>query len=302
MNTLLAQCWSVKRGFLLALLLASVCLNTAMAAPAGRIVQLSTQATLSPGELVQALSQAERLIVGEKHDNPQHHAVEQWLAEALNAQRLSGAHLLEMLTPSQEPFVQAIRQTPPRLLLPEDLHWSQGWEWAQYGPLLRSLLNMQAALWAANLDRREIQQIYRAPPVLSGVHSTQAVVQQALRQEIADSHCGLLPASQVPAMLAVQQQRDRRMAERLLAAPAPALLIAGAFHARADRGVPLHVQDLAPKAAVKVLLLLEEGASASAAQADYAWFTQATPSQDYCAQLRDSLRTQSSPTQPANDQ
>ncbi len=41
-------------------------------------------------------------------------------------------------------------------------------------------------------------------------------------------------------MLAIQQQRDRRMAERLLAAPTPALLIAGGYHA-AKSVVPLHV-------------------------------------------------------------
>lgn len=87
-------------------------------------------------------------------------------------------------------------------------------------------------------------------------------------------------------MLAVQQQRDRQMAEQLLAAPAPALLFAGAYHARLDIGVPLHVQDLGEHSAPVVVMLAEKGAVVSSASADYVWYTAARPVQDYCAQMR----------------
>ena len=84
-------------------------------------------------------------------------------------------------------------------------------------------------------------------------------------------------------MLAVQQQRDRRMAEALLAAPQPSLLLAGAFHVRRDLGVPLHLSDLGDKAGSLVLILAEAGQPVSAAQADFVWYTPALPKQDYCA-------------------
>ena len=90
----------------------------------------------------------------------------------------------------------------------------------------------------------------------------------------------------MPAMLAVQQQRDRRMAERLLAAPTPSLLLAGAWHARKDVGVPLHVVDLGATEAPTVLMLAEQGGEVTAAMADYVWYTPATPKQDYCEQMR----------------
>ncbi len=95
----------------------------------------------------------------------------------------------------------------------------------------------------------------------------------------------MLPASQLPAMLAVQQQRDRRMAERLLVAPKPAMLLAGAFHVRRDLGVPLHIEDLADMP-VTVLMLAEVGERVSAEQADFVWYTPAQPEQDHCEQLR----------------
>ncbi|MCE6983871.1 iron(III) ABC transporter, partial [Pseudomonas frederiksbergensis] len=84
-------------------------------------------------------------------------------------------------------------------------------------------LRQPYALLAANLDRAQVMQVYTQHPTLEGHASTTQQVQATLLADIRSSHCGLLPEPQMPAMLAVQQQRDRRMAERLLAAPSPAL-------------------------------------------------------------------------------
>lgn len=65
----------------------------------GRIVELRSGVTLSPQQLVARLAAAPRVIVGEKHDNPDHHAVELWLAQALGEYRAQGSLLLEMLDP-----------------------------------------------------------------------------------------------------------------------------------------------------------------------------------------------------------
>ena len=87
-------------------------------------------------------------------------------------------------------------------------------------------------------------------------------------------------------MLAVQQQRDRRMAEALLAAPQPSLLFAGSFHARRDLGVPLHMQDLRAEQGLQVLILAQVGSPISAQSADFVWFTAGQVEQDHCAVLR----------------
>ena len=128
--------------------------------------------------------------------------------------------------------------------------------------------------------------IYAQVPSLTGKMSTAKPVREALAVQIRESHCNLLPESQLPAMLAVQQQRDRRMAEAMLAAPQPSLLFAGAFHVRRDLGVPLHLADLGGAAGTQVLILAEVGETVSAASADYVWYTPATPAQDHCAKLR----------------
>ena len=256
----------------------------------GQIVELRTGARLTPEQLLTRLAAAPKVLVGERHDNPDHHALQLWLLRALAAQRPQGSLLLEMLTPDQQVKVDQVRAAIAAGQVPQDilgaLNWQPGWAWSLYGPLVQHALRQPYPLLAANLERREVMQIYAQVPQLQGQASTAQPVREALLEQIRQSHCNLLPESQLPAMLAVQQQRDRRMAEALLAAPAPSLLFAGAFHVRRELGVPLHLQDLGAAEGVQVLILAEVGSQVSTASADYVWYTPAQPEQDHCAKLR----------------
>ncbi|MFI8582802.1 ChaN family lipoprotein [Ectopseudomonas khazarica] len=256
----------------------------------GVILDLRSGERITPQRLVERLARASRVVVGEQHDNPDHHALQLWLSRELAARRPQGSVLLEMLNPSQQARVDQVqaetRAGRPPLDAIRALAWQPGWDWAMYGALVRYQLRQPYPLLAANLDREEIMRIYQQRPALQGQASTAAAVQQRLQRDIRESHCGLLPESQVPAMLAVQQQRDRRMAEALLAAPRPSLLLAGAFHARKDLGVPLHLADLGAGQGNAVLMLAEVGRQVDASMADYVWFTAAQPEQDHCAKLR----------------
>ncbi|WP_149088118.1 ChaN family lipoprotein [Pseudomonas prosekii] len=276
---------------LLAALLLSACQHVAAPPPiTGEIRDLRNGQSLTAQELLARLARPERLIVGEQHDNRDHHQLQLWLLQALGQRRPQGSLLLEMLTPDQQPRVDAVRRAPT---LPNDLPgalaWQPGWDWDLYGPIVRFALGQPYPLLAANLDNSQMRAFYKQPPVLSGARSNAPAVKEVLLEQISESHCGLLPKSQMPAMLAVQQQRDRRMAERLIAAPTPSLLFAGAYHARKDVGVPLHVLDLGEREAPTVLLLAERGSQVTPAMADYVWFTPATPAQDYCAQMREQM-------------
>ncbi|WP_322844823.1 ChaN family lipoprotein [Pseudomonas sp. B33.4] len=253
----------------------------------GEIRDLRSGEVLTAQQLLVRLAAPQRLIIGEQHDNADHHVAQLWLLRALGEQRPQGSLLLEMLTPDQQPKVDAVRQAAsPQSGLPETLAWQDGWDWNLYGPIIRFALTQTYPLLAANLENSEIRAFYRNPPVLNGAHSNAPSVKETLLEQIAESHCGLLPESQMSAMLAVQQQRDRRMAERLLAAPKPALLLAGAWHARKDIGVPLHVVDLGAIESPTVLMLAEQGGEVNAATANYVWYTPAKPKQDYCEQMR----------------
>ncbi len=252
----------------------------------GVIRDLRSGAQLTPGQLVERLAAEPRVLVGEQHDNPDHHALQLWLLQALEARHKQGSLLLEMLDPEQQANVDAVRKGPLPADLPGALAWQKNWDWALYGPIVRHALTQPYPLLAANLGRSEIKRIYRERPALQGALSTADAVRGPLLEQIRESHCGLLPESQMPAMLAVQQQRDRRMAERLLAAPGPALLFAGAFHVRRDLGVPLHLADLGTGEGNAVLILSEVGKPVERGSADYVWYTAALPPVDHCADIR----------------
>ncbi|WP_166216365.1 ChaN family lipoprotein [Pseudomonas atagonensis] len=273
--------------WLLAVMWLAGCQHVAAPPISGEIRDLHSGELLTAQQLLARLDEPERLIIGEQHDNAAHHAVQLWLLKSLGEQRPQGSLLLEMLTPVQQSKIDALRKnasTPTDL--PAALAWQDGWDWKLYGPIVQFALTQPYPLLAANLDTSEIRTVYRTPPTLRGERSNAQSVKTTLLEQIGDSHCGLLPASQMPAMLAVQQQRDRRMAERLMAAPTPSLLLAGAWHARKDVGVPVHVLDLGATQAPTVLMLAEEGAAITAAMADFVWYTPVTPKQDYCEQMR----------------
>ena len=273
---------------ILAMLMLNACQHVSTPPPViGEIRDLRSGQTLTAQELAARLAKPSRLIVGEQHDNSDHHALQLWLLQALSERRPQGSLLLEMLTPDQQSRVDDVRRasTPPADL-PGALAWQEGWDWNVYGPIVRFALTQPYPLLAANLDALEVRAFYTRPPTLNGSRSNASSVKDELLQQISDSHCGLLPKSQMPAMLAVQQQRDRRMAERLLAAPVPSLLFAGAYHARKDVGVPIHVLDLGAPEAPTVLMLAQQGSEVTTAMADYVWYTPAVPAPDYCAQMR----------------
>lgn len=274
--------------WLLAVLLLAGCQHFAAPPPiGGQIRDLHSGQVLTAQQLLVRLAEPDRVIVGEQHDNADHHAAQLWLLRSLGELRPQGSLLLEMLTPDQQAKVTAVRQSAsPPSDLPGALAWQEGWDWNLYGPIVRFALTQPYPLLAANLDNGEIRVFYRNPPGLSGKRSNAEAVKTTLLGQISDSHCGLLPDSQMPAMLAVQQQRDRRMAEVLLSAPTPSLLLAGAWHARKDVGVPLHVVDVSESRAPTVLMLAEQGDEVTEAMADYVWYTPATPKRDYCEEMR----------------
>lgn len=256
----------------------------------GQIVELASGARISPEQLVERLAAAPRVLVGEQHDNPDHHALQLWLSRELAARRPQGSVLMEMIGPGQQAAVDRAQAETRTGRPPADayvaLDWQSGWDWGLYGALVQYQLRQSYPLLAANLDRAEIMDIYRQRPPLEGPASSAPTVQAKLEQDIRESHCGLLPDSQIPAMLAVQQQRDRRMAQRLAEAPQPAMLLAGAFHVRRDLGVPLHLSDLGAGAGNVVLILAEVGREPAPGSADYVWYTAANPPEDHCAKLR----------------
>lgn len=246
-----------------------------------KIIKTQTGEFISAETLLTELASKQRVILGEKHDNAYHHEIEYWLMTQLPQKRPQGAVLLEMLTPSQQSLVNNTKNRYSNTYLRDErlmtaLEWNAGWPWKWYGNIVKEGLSAPYPLLAANIDRSEITQAYQNPPTLKGQVSTTPEVRQLIKDVIISSHNNELDSEQAEKMTVIQQLRDRAMAKQLLAAPTPALLIAGGFHATKAMGVPLHLQDLAPNEQITVVIMTEEGNTLDPIHADYLWITPVT--------------------------
>ncbi|MCL6417337.1 ChaN family lipoprotein [Aestuariirhabdus sp. Z084] len=269
-------------------------------APAlGNIWSYKDQRWLSPSELISAVSQTEYLLLGEKHDNPDHHRIQWYLLNQLRQQNRLGSLTMEMLNAYQQPAVDRALELPSLTLeeLEQHMAWDQvkGWPWDFYGPLMHLAIESGVPVRAGNLDRERVMAIYgQQPPYperLTG--QVQADTQAALEKQIVASHCGHAEGDHLQAMVRIQQSRDQAMATAMANQPRVSVLLAGAFHVRKDWGVPAYLWRNQPQAQLLSVAMVELSAAEDGSVAervaefrgvyDYLWFTAAMRRPDFCA-------------------
>lgn len=242
------------------------------------------------------------VILGEIHDNPQHHQLQAWAVERIIAKGGRPLVAFEMIDQSQRPALEKSLQQAPKdgTALGQALAWDKsGWpDWEMYRPIAQIALDADLPLAPANLSRAHIQTL------MSEQRNAPLITDQdrAMAQDIRDGHCGMLPESAVPAMVAVQKARDEAMAAALRQSP-QTVLIAGAGHARHDTGAASRL----PPAQVLSVAFVEVKENAtdpkSYAQAygteklpfDVVWFTRPQDRADPCQALRERFGTGKQP-------
>ena len=283
----------------------------------GRIWSPDTSAFVSDGTLLEALSAADLVYLGEKHDNPDHHRLQAWLLDRLVAAGKRPGIVLEMIEEDRQGTVDAYFAENPgsAAALGTALRWDEsGWpDWREYQPVFESAFRHRLPIVAGNLPRGDIRDVGRkgvsalpenrrkrlaldAPPP--------AALQEVMLDIVTRGHCGLMPRESLMPMVSVQRVRDAVLADnmiRTLETPDTdsAVLIAGSGHARRDIAVPRVAALLAPQANTVTVSFIEvDDASADpAAYADnfaaeslpfdYVWFTPRANDRDYCAELRE---------------
>jgi len=240
------------------------------------IKEAASGTVMTPAQLITTLASAPIVIVGEEHTNVRHHQIEQWLLQNLNQSRAQGSVLMEMIDSDQQVSVNRLKAeslagatiSPTRAA--EAMRWKSGWPWDLYRDVVMTALRGPYPLLAANITRSQVTELYNNPVFPDGDLSSRPQVRESLSAIIYLMHDGQISDEQVNSMVAIQQHRDRFMAEQIRQAPRPALLIAGGYHASKDIGVPLHLADLKVENPV-VVMLTTEGTTLTAKQADYVW-------------------------------
>ncbi len=235
-----------------------------------------------PGVL-QTLLPASVLLLGERHDAPQHQQLQREAVAWLADQDRLAALVLEMA--EQGHGTQGLPRDADEAAVQAALAWNEGvWPWPQYGPVAMAAVRAGVPVLGGNLPRRELRTAL-TDTTLDALLSPAALERQ--RQAVRDGHCGLLPEARVPGMARVQVARDLRLAQTAVAAQRPGrvvLVVAGAAHTKRSLGIPVHLpEDLRTKVVIAHTGIAEE---AMKSEADLLWQTPDLPPDDACAPLR----------------
>ncbi len=268
-------------------------------------------AKLSERALLDQAWTSDIVYLGEKHDNPEHHRLQARVLAALVERGARPRLVMEMIDTEQQPIVDRLLaqsgDLPTRLLaVRRELGWDRsGWpDFGYYAPLFAVALQAKLPIVAGNVPRAWIKRLAGMGEPVGAVDRAALGLEQALpeaqfvalQHELAEAHCGMLPASALAPMADAQRARDVALARAALVAGDPSasgprsVVIAGAGHVRTDRGAPWYAATLEPGVRQLSIAFVEAGAQGAAT--DTQWKTErANADEDHCAQLKTRLRT-----------
>ena len=276
----------------------------------GRIYRVADGAAVSEAELLADLGDADFVLIGERHDNLDHHRLQTRIAQALqrDARRPRALAFEMMAADRQLAIVEYLDAYPGDAAgLGAAVDWqSDGWpDWALYEPIARAALANGGQIVAADLDAAQKRAVFEEGPQAlrssfvrrTGLDRSLAIsLTDDLHDELDEAHCGEVPPQVLAGMYRVQRARDAMMADRLAVASGRGggILIAGNGHVRKDRGVPWYLARLDPGARVASVALLEVQDEVRRLPGglpyDYVWFTPRVDDQDPCAARESELQ------------
>lgn len=269
-------------------------------------------------DLDAAVRSAEFVLLGETHDNPDHHSLQARLVRVA-AQERTPAIVFEMLDVAQQPAIDAA--PPDSDALAKAVSWPHsGWpDFSLYRPIFDAAFAARLPIVAGNFTKAQMSAIVTQgaaglPEEIAALLQRQGEpspeVAEAERAEMRAEHCGQLPEALLGPMVLAQHARDAQLATRVAAGKTGSILIAGSGHARNGRGVPVYLAMLAPGRRTVSVAFVEVSPgrqspqdyaaafSASRVPFDFVVFTPAAEREDPCKALEKRLKRRRAATDP----
>ena len=278
----------------------------------GRIWDVSSARFIERQSLVTRLARADFVLLGERHDNPDHHQLQAEVVRSLIALGRRPAVGFEMFSLDDAGAIANHLELAPNDAagLGRAVNWDKsGWpDWAMYQPIVEAALAAKLPIVATNLPLATARKMSRdglalEPSVrreLGLDRPLSDAMLAAMAADIRSSHCGYASEESVKAMVDVQRARDAQMAQSLIAAAGPdgAILVAGAGHVRNDYGIPVYLTAKVPgKQVISIAFLEVDNQKPDArdyalpdadglAPFDYLWFTPRVDDEDACEKFK----------------
>jgi uncharacterized iron-regulated protein len=267
------------------------------------------QRFIDQSELVKRLAGNDYILLGETHDNSDHHKYESWVIDQLAAQKINAGVAFEMIDMQQGKQLKKTKITSASQLI--SLLGKTGWQYdTYYRPVFDSVFQAGFPFFPANIGRNQLMTM-----LSNGKEQLPAKMQQQLdanpltakqkadmEEEISKSHCGMSTPEMTDAMILGQHIRDATMSDSLFEHKHQGLetmvLVAGSGHVRKDRGVPHYLRNKDKNAKILTLAWLEVYKDANNVKDyaeywgdaqlpfDYVWFTPQAERPDPCEEMR----------------
>ena len=265
----------------------------AMQAARAQIIDLSSGQEISEQVLIDRLRSQDIVLLGELHDNAQHHALRAQLIRRIARDKLSvvAEHLPSTARVVREGALLADLQAAG--------FDPQAWSWPLHAPLFEAIRSAGLPLVGGNLPKGFSKQLFsQGASALSAplgqtyrTATLSEAASQQLDQDLIDGHCGKLPERYIEPMRLVQRATDVSMAQALLDR-VPSLLVAGNGHVRKDYGVPQVLNATTPALRVTAVGFVEaDGMREELLQSlkgryDVVWFSQPAERSDPCENFK----------------
>ncbi|MEP3114193.1 ChaN family lipoprotein [Nisaea sp.] len=283
--------------------------GSACASPPPALFETETGEPLSIERLSTDLAERRFVLLGEKHDNPEHHQIQAEILRRMIATGRKPALVWEMIERGKQPAINEFLAAggTDADAFADAIGWAEtGWpDWKFYRPIAEEALTAGLPIIAGNLDSDTVRAMSNEDLAETDLGKTLRLgepvperVMEMLLGEVYRGHCGLVPRTKLSPMVAVQIARDASLAEAMVKSAGiadGAVLIAGGQHARRDIGVGFHLERRFDGENIASIGLMEgdleivwagEEDAVPASRFDYVWYTDpAQPDKDYCADL-----------------
>lgn len=255
---------------------------------AGKVWAVAKGREIELDDLARVLERTDFVLLGEQHDNADHHRIQADLLGAMIAAGRRPAVAFEQIDLEHQAAVDEVLDSSP---WPNDAGVEQlatrvakaaGWEksgwppFQTYRPVFETAIAAGLPIRAANLSRSMMNRVFASSTPPKKGRDDVAVrdagllaevplpgpARASMSADIEESHCGYASAGMVEKMVEAQRRRDAVMADALALADSRAawkgaVLVAGAGHVRKDYGVPLYLRRVVPSRTMVSVAMLE---------------------------------------------
>lgn len=273
---------------------------------AGKIWDMNSRSYIDEATLFSRISAANVLLLGETHDNPQHHDNQQKLLKARIGSGMRPALVMEQMdAESQSALDQALAGSDRDNVLKSVTGLIKFNDWQFYSPLLAIAIDNKLPVIAANIPRQRLQPaIWRGYAAYDAGELKRLAVEEVwserrqnyLAAHMGGAHCGQIRDELRTGLARSQRLRDALMADSAVSSIGRGVVaIVGRDHARRDIGLPLYFAARAPSARIFSVGFVEvspEAADPEAYEAESAtgdapydviWFTPRAGRTNPCA-------------------